>query len=280
MNLDTKLDQEPVIIAKNITKLFPLKEKRKKRRRESTLSYIRKELSFNRNRNMFKALDNVSFEVFRGEAVGIIGSNGAGKSTLLRVLTGITQPTSGTVYIDGSHGELFSLNATLNKDLTGRRNIYLYAAFKGIPKAVIEEKIDDIIKFSELKRFIDEPVKTYSSGMRGRLGFSMVTAGLPEIMFIDEALGAGDARFKNKCNIRLKEMLSTDNRTIVIVSHSMGAIRRLCSRLIWLEKGVIRMDGGVDEVAKAYEEYMAEKPETERSKKPRAGSKRVKEKLD
>jgi len=277
-------NKEPVIIAEHITKLFPLRSQRKRKKRESIFSYLRKEMSFSKKEDLFKALDDVSFMVYPGEAVGIVGSNGSGKSTLLRVLTGITQPSSGNVVIKGSYGELFSLNGPLNKDLTGRQNIYLYAALKGISKREIEEIMNEIINFSEIGRFIEEPVKTYSSGMRSRLGFSLIVHTMPKIMFIDEALSAGDASFSRKCDQKFAEYLQDHTKTMLIVSHSSNALKRICSRIIWLERGVIKMEGEVDEVLTAYAEYMSDfslrkadrkvrrQEEKERRKRERKGS--------
>ena len=250
---------DPIIVAKNITKLYPFRHKRKMRRAESLISYLRKEREFGKKRNMFKALDNVNFEVYPGECVAIIGQNGSGKSTLLRVLTGITQPSSGYAFVNGSFGELFSLNSGFDKDLSGRQNIYLYSALKGISRNEIETHIEDIIAFSELGDFIDQPIKTYSSGMRSRLGFSLMTAILPKVMFIDEALGTGDVRFQAKCNQRIEAMTRDKSRTFVIVSHSMNNLRELCSRAIWLDKGVLKLDGAVDEVIDAYLENGSQK---------------------
>lgn len=243
---------EPIIVADRITKLYPYRQKRKIRRGETIFSYFRKELEFGKQRNMFKALDNVSFSVYPGETVAIIGRNGSGKSTLLRVLTGLTKPTAGYAWVNASFGELFSLNSGFDKNLTGRQNIYLYAALKGTSRREIEKQVDAIIEFSELGEFIDQPIKTYSSGMRSRLGFSLTTAILPKVMFIDEALGTGDARFREKCDERIKSMTRDESRTFVIVSHSMNNMRELCSRAIWLDKGVIQLDGEVNAVVDAY----------------------------
>jgi ABC-type polysaccharide/polyol phosphate transport system ATPase subunit len=252
---------KPIIIARNITKYYPLRHARKFRRGETIFSYFKKDKSFQKNENTFKALDNVSFEIYPGETVGLIGRNGSGKSTLLRILTGIMKPTSGFATVEGNFGELFSLNSGFDNSLTGRQNMYLYAALKGIPKAEIEGKIPEIIRFSELRQFIDQPVKTYSSGMRGRLGFSLVTAILPKVMFIDEALGAGDASFRKKCDRRFIEFQQDPTNTLVLVSHSMSEIKKLCRRAIWLDQGVIRTDGESEAVVDTYLDYLADNEE-------------------
>jgi len=249
---------KPVVVAENITKYYPLNPQLVKIRGESLFTYLKK-LIIPGNAKQFLALNNVSFIVNRGETVGIVGANGAGKSTLLRILTGISRPTEGTVKVDGKYSELFALNAGFNMELSGRKNIYLYAAMKNIPLSEIEEKMEYIIQFSGIREFIDEPVKRYSNGMRGRLGFSILFNTLPEIIFIDEALSVGDARFQEKCMeslLRFKE----EKRTLIIVSHSQGMMRRLCTRLLWLDKGELIMDGQVEDVLKEYRSRMQKTP--------------------
>jgi len=252
MEIDNK---KPVIVVENVTKFFPLRGKNKRKRNESVFSFFYKDLIEKRKDRQIKVLDNVNFEVFPGEIVGLIGSNGAGKSTLLRIITGITQATSGTIRIDGSFGELFSLNSGFNMELSGRQNIFLYAAIKGIVKEQIESLEESIIEFCELGEFIDQPVKTYSSGMRSRLGFSLIFNTLPEITIIDEALSAGDASFRKKTDKKFFDMFENESSTAIMVSHNLGFIRKFCTRVIWLEKGVIQMDGDPDEVIKFYLDY-------------------------
>jgi ABC-type polysaccharide/polyol phosphate transport system ATPase subunit len=249
--------KKTVITLKNITKYFP-RRPQLMRRREKITTYLFRRQSKNKENGRFLALDNISFEIFRGESVGIVGSNGAGKSTLLRVITGITTPSSGEVIIKGEYRELFALNAGFNIDLSGRKNIYLYAAMKNIPEKEIKEKENEIISFANLEEFIDDPIKNYSSGMRGRLGFSLITHTTPDILFIDEALSAGDTAFKKKCNdtlLRFKQ----EKKTLVIVSHGLGILQKLCTRIIWLEKGTVKMDGPVEEVLLKYQAYQDER---------------------
>lgn len=256
---------KPVIIVENISKVFPRKPQTLRMREDTLFSFLRKKIKKSGNSQQpFQALKNVSFSVNAGEAVGIIGYNGAGKSTLLRVITGITQPTEGKIQIFGKYGELFALNSGFNKDLSGRKNIYLIAAIKGISKKEIEGEVENIIDFSELAEFIDQPVKIYSSGMRSRLGFSILIHLLPDIIFIDEALATGDHKFRKKCQDRLDEIVSQD-KTLVIVSHSMNSIKNMCTRVIWLDKGKIIMDGAVDEVTEAYESDKKTKNESNQS---------------
>ncbi|MDH5647326.1 MAG: ATP-binding cassette domain-containing protein, partial [Candidatus Heimdallarchaeota archaeon] len=223
----------PIIIADKIVKYYPLNPQLVKVRSESLRSYFSKIIS-PKSEDAFLALNGVNLKIYKGEIVGIIGNNGAGKSTLLRILTGISEPTSGQVEVRGDFGELFSLNAGFNMELSGRKNIFLYAAMKNIPKNIIENKITEIIKFSELGNFIDEPVKHYSSGMRGRLGFSLVFHTFPDIVFIDEALATGDIKFKNKCVEKILALIKED-KTFVIISHSIDLLKKICTRLIWME---------------------------------------------
>jgi ABC-type polysaccharide/polyol phosphate transport system ATPase subunit len=242
------------IEVKNVTKIFPQKPQFMRKHEDTFISLVSKRLiKKNDKDSKFYALRNVSFTVSQGESVGIIGSNGAGKSTLLRVLTGIIHPTEGEVKIHGKHGELFALNAGFNLNLSGRKNIYLLGAIKGFSEKEIAKLENHIIEFSQLGHFIDQPVKVYSSGMRGRLGFSIIIHLLPNIIFIDEALATGDQNFRKKSQERLEDLVNSQSKTLVIVSHSSNILRELCSRLIWLEKGEIIMDGETEEVISSYE---------------------------
>lgn len=247
------MQSEPVIIVNNVTKIYPKKPQLMKKRDDSFVSFLSKTiLKTGQGEKEFHALSEVSFSVHAGERVGIVGYNGAGKSTLLRVITGITSPTSGEVTIHGKYGELFALNAGFNVDLSGRKNIYLISAIKGFSKGQTDLLVDDIIEFSELGDFIDQPVKVYSSGMRGRLGFSILINLLPDIIFIDEALATGDNKFREKCEEKLNEMVQQE-KTLVIVSHSNSTLEAMCSRLIWMDRGKILMDGDTKEILEAYE---------------------------
>lgn len=248
-------EKAPLIEVKNVSKYFPMIGQVHQLKSQDRFTIVRNLFASRDKAYNHQALDDISFDVYPGEAVGIIGRNGSGKSTLLRIMTGILQPSSGNAVVKGTYGELFSLNSGFHMKLTGRQNIYLYGALKGIPKNVIEEREDEIIKFSGIGRYIDEPMKTYSSGMRGRLGFSLVIINLPNILFIDEALSTGDKRFRMKCNQKFAEWLETGERTLILVSHSENAIRDICNRVIWLHEGKILMDGEPDTVLSAYEEY-------------------------
>ncbi len=201
------------------------------------------------------ALKGVDLTCHEGETWGIIGPNGAGKSTLCLVLSQILTPDSGSVQIRGKVSTLLTLGAGFDKDLSGRDNIYLNAAFLGIPRKQIEQQIDEIIEFSELAEFIDQPMRFYSSGMKSRLGFSIATTLQPEILVLDEVLSVGDQTFRAKSKARIEEMMR-ESRLIVIVSHSMSFLRETCTHCLWLEKGLVRMSGKAAEVLDAFEEEM------------------------
>ena len=202
----------------------------------------------------FLAVDDVSFRIDRGEAVGLVGRNGAGKSTLLKLVTGIVVPTSGSIAVRGQVAPLLALGNGLDPTLTGRENIYLNGAILGYRKAWLEKHEADIVEFSELGTFIDAPVRTYSSGMTMRLAFSIATAASPEILILDEVLAVGDAAFQAKCRARIGEIIE-DGATVFFVSHSLSDIEKLCSRAIWLEKGRVIMDGPADEVCPLFGEF-------------------------
>ncbi|MCK4622652.1 MAG: ABC transporter ATP-binding protein [Desulfuromonadales bacterium] len=191
----------------------------------------------------FKALDNIDFKVEPGEVVGIIGTNGAGKSTLLKMLARVSTPTSGKVKVNGSVAPLIEVGAGLHPELTGRENIYLNASILGIPRSKINKKLDEIIEFAELEEFIDTPVKRYSSGMRIRLGFSIATSVNANILIVDEVLAVGDLAFQRKCFDRMEKMIKKEERTVLIVSHNIRQIERLCTRVLLLDKGKIIKDG-------------------------------------
>ncbi|MFZ4682747.1 MAG: ABC transporter ATP-binding protein [Terrimicrobiaceae bacterium] len=199
----------------------------------------------------FWALQDISFEIKKGETVGLIGTNGAGKSTLLKLLARVTTPTTGEMVINGRVGTLLEVGSGFHPELTGRDNVYLNGAVLGMSRVEIDSKFDEILDFAELHQFIDTPVKRYSSGMRVRLAFSVAAIIEPEIMILDEVLAVGDLGFREKCLHRI-EVLASGGQTGLFVSHSIGHVSRLCSRVIWLEKGRIRMDGDTDVVCEEY----------------------------
>ena len=197
------------------------------------------------------ALKNVSFEVKRGDVIGIIGRNGAGKSTLLKILSRITEPTEGYARINGKVGSLLEVGTGFHPELTGRENIFLNGAILGMKRAEIERKFDEIVAFSEIEKFIDTPVKHYSSGMYMRLAFAVASHMDPEILVVDEVLAVGDAQFQKKCLGKMEEV-GKEGRTVLFVSHNMAAIKALCKRGILLENGQIACDGDVSVVSEKY----------------------------
>lgn len=204
--------------------------------------------------NEFWALKDVDFKVKKGEVVGFIGSNGAGKSTLLKVVAGVMKPTKGTVKAYGNICPMIELGAGFDMDLTARENIYLNGAVMGYSKNLIDSKFDEIVEFSELKEFLDVPVKNFSSGMVARLAFSVATIVEPEILIVDEILSVGDIAFQAKSEAKMKSMIS-GGTTVLFVSHSIEQIRKMCDRVVWIEHGVVQKIGGKD-VCDEYIKFM------------------------
>lgn len=202
-----------------------------------------------------EALKDVSFSVEEGEVLGIIGRNGSGKSTLLKTISGIYTPTSGSVRVNGRIAPMLELGSGFDQELSGRENISLNASILGYTEQQIREHYDDIVEFSELSDFIEMPLKTYSSGMKAKLAFSVATVLKPEILIVDEILSVGDEAFQRKSRARMMEMMS-GGTTVLFVSHDMEQIRELCNRVVWLDKGNVRMIGNADEVCSRYLETM------------------------
>jgi len=204
----------------------------------------------------FWAVRNLSFEIAKGETVGIIGANGSGKSTLLQMICGILNPSTGSLEIDGRIAALLELGAGFNPEFTGRENVLMNAASMGLSRSEIKERYNDIAAFADIGHFIDRPVKTYSSGMYVRLAFATAVNVSPDILVVDEALAVGDARFQQKCMAKIKAFCQSG--TVILVSHDMIAMLELCSRVIWIESGEIRMDGIPKFVIEKYLQYMYE----------------------
>ena len=201
-----------------------------------------------------KALDHVSFDVYEGEVVGIIGTNGSGKSTLLKLVSGVLSPTSGKIEVDQSKVQLLTLGTGFDMELTAKENVYLNGSLIGYTREYIDEKYDDIVAFAELEGFMDERVKNFSSGMVSRLGFAIATMrDTPEILILDEVLSVGDMFFREKSLKRVKEMMHGGS-TVLIVSHSPGVIRQNCTRAVWIEKGILKADGNPKTVCALYEQ--------------------------
>jgi len=207
------------------------------------------------DQNYIWALRDVSFQLERGETLGLIGPNGAGKTTALRLLAGITKPTGGKISVKGKMGVLIELQAGLHTELTGRQNIYLNGSIMGMTRKEMARKFDAIVDFAELQDFIDTPLKRYSAGMLVRLGFSVAVHVEPEVLLVDEVLAVGDLAFQSKCHARMGELLDR-GCTLVFVSHDMAAMQHVCKRVIWLDKGEIRADGEAGDVCNSYSNYM------------------------
>lgn len=215
-------------------------------------------LHFHRNKvDEFQAIRNVSFNVPKGNILGIVGKNGSGKSTMLNAIAGIFAPDSGTIDLKGNSVSLLSIGVGFQRELTGRENIILSGMLLGFSEKAVRERMEEIIEFSELGKFIDAPVRTYSSGMYSKLAFSITAILETDIMLIDEVLSVGDARFKKKSYNKMKQLISDENRTVVMVSHDTKTLDGLCDEILWLHDGKIKMYGNTKEVLEKYEEFMS-----------------------
>lgn len=236
-----------VIEVENVSMHFNLMEERIDSLKEYIVKFIKGKLLY----NDFVALDNITFNVQQKDLLGIVGLNGAGKSTLLKILAGVLSPTTGKVKVNGNMVPLIEVGAGFDPDLTARENIFLNGIILGYRKKFLREHFDEIVDFAELKDFIDVPVKNFSSGMYARLGFSIATVVRPDILIVDEVLSVGDFRFQEKCERRINDMIK-DGVTIILVSHDMGMIERLCTKVLWLDHGKMRAYGDKDEICEQY----------------------------
>ena len=243
------MENQVAIEVKNVTKSFKVYYDKGKELKEKMLFWKR-----NRYENRV-VLDDVSFTIKRGEAVGLVGKNGCGKSTTLKMLTRIIYPDSGSITMHGRVSSLIELGAGFHPDMTGRENIYTNASIFGLTKKEIDARLDDIISFSELGQYIDNPVRTYSSGMYMRLAFSVAINVDADILLVDEILAVGDANFQTKCFNKIRE-IKGQGTTIVIVSHSLGQIEQICDRSIWIKDGRIEKEGDPKSVHLEYLDYM------------------------
>ena len=243
--------EKPAVVVDNVSMKFNLSKEKVDSLKDYVIKFLKKEIKYNE----FWALQNVDFEVKKGARVGILGLNGAGKSTLLKVIAGVFKPTEGKVVRNGRLVPLLELGAGFDSQYTGRENIFLYGAMLGYSKKFLESKFDEIVEFSELKEFIDVPIKNYSSGMKARLGFSIATLVSPDILILDEVLSVGDAKFRKKSE---KKVLSMFDKgvTVLFVSHSLEQVQRLCNKAMILEKGKLIAYGDIDEISAKYAEMI------------------------
>lgn len=241
------IDQNNAVELRNIEMHFNMSKEKLESLKEYFLKLVKRQLYF----EDFVALDNISFDIKKGDVFGIVGLNGCGKSTTLKVISGILKPTKGTVETCGTIAPLIELGAGFDMELTARENIYLNGSVLGYSKKFMDEKFDEIVDFSEMREFLDVPMKNYSSGMVARIGFAIATVTTPDILIVDEILAVGDFLFQQKCEERINQMMN-DDTTVIIVSHSIEQIERLCKHCVWLEKGKIKMIGDATEVCNAY----------------------------
>lgn len=242
-----KMNNDNTVELRNVEMHFNMSKEKLYSLKEYFIKFIKRELRFER----FIALQDISFDIKKGDVFGILGLNGSGKSTTLKLISGILSPTKGTVKTQGTIAPLIELGAGFDMDLTARENIYLNGSVLGYSKKFMDEKFDDIVKFSEMQDFLDTPMKNYSSGMVARIGFAIATMTTPDILIVDEILSVGDFHFQQKCEDRINKMINGDT-TVIIVSHSIEQIERLCKHCVWLEKGKVKMIGDAKEVCDAY----------------------------
>lgn len=239
---------DPIIKVENVSMRFRMDKNKTTSLKEWVVTHLLNKQQYEE----FSALNDVSFEVKRGEILGIIGRNGAGKSTLLKVISGIYKPSSGKVVTAGRVAPMLELGSGFDMELSGHDNIFLNGAILGFSEEFLKSKYDEIVAFSELGGFIDMPLKTYSSGMLARLAFSVATVIESEILIVDEILAVGDAAFQEKSRARMLELMS-GGTTVLFVSHSLQQIREMCDRVIWLEHGAVKMIGETNAVSRVYE---------------------------
>lgn len=240
-----------IIKVENVGMEFNLSQEKVDNLKEYVIKFLKRELMF----QPFWALKDVSFEVEKGDRLGLVGMNGAGKSTLLKLISGVMKPTEGNIEVKGRISPLLELGAGFDPDYTGRENIFLNGALLGYNKEFIESKFDEIVEFSELEEFMDVPIKNYSSGMRARLGFSIATSVKPEILILDEVLSVGDIKFQEKSREKMESLMDSEV-TLLFVSHSVEQVKSFCNKAIWLQHGKLMAKGSVDEVCELYDEWV------------------------
>lgn len=258
------MEKESAIQFKNVSKIYKLKRKDKDVQKDQKTQY-------------FYALKDISFDVKKGQVLGILGTNGSGKSTMAMVLAGIASPDEGEIIVNGEQA-LVAINTGLNKQLTGLENIQLKGALLGLTKKQIQEIVDGVIEFSEIGDFLYQPVKKYSSGMKSRLGFSINLCLNPDILIVDEALSVGDKGFAKKCLGRMND-LKDEGKTIIFISHSLPQVREFCDSAMWLEGGKLREIGEINEVCDHYSDYVERYQSMTKAEKKAESEEKFKERI-
>lgn len=243
-------EQDVIVEVNDVSMMFRLYKEKVDDLKNYVIKKLKRELSYNE----FYALKNISFQVRKGESFGMVGVNGSGKSTLLKIIAGVMKPTQGSVQIHGTVAPMIELGAGFDFDLTARENVFLNGAILGYDKNMLQEKFDEIIQFAELEKFVDVPIKNFSSGMITRLGFSIATIEKPDILIVDEILAVGDYRFQEKCEERINSMLESGT-TLLLVSHNMDQVKRLCKNGILLSHGENLFCGPMEQVCEQYENF-------------------------
>lgn len=241
------MNNDIVVRVDHVTMKYNLNRDRVDSLKEYIIRLLKRQLFYDE----FVAIDDVSFEIQKGEVFGLVGLNGAGKSTLLKLVAGVIKPTVGNVYTRGTIAPLIELGAGFDPDLTARENIFMNGAVMGYSAKYMKERFDEIIEFAELREFVDVPIKNFSSGMYARLGFAVATIVKPKILIVDEILGVGDFKFQEKCDDRIHELMR-GGTTVLIVSHSIDTIKAYCDRVAWIEKGKLKDIGSAEEVCNRY----------------------------
>lgn len=242
------MENDAIITVENVSMKFNLSSEKFDNIKEYFIKSIKKQVSYDE----FWALKDISFEVKRGDSIGLIGLNGSGKSTMLKTIAGVLKPTKGRIVVRGTTAPLIELGAGFDMDLTAQENVFLNGALIGYDRKQMEGFYDDIVEFAELQDFMNVPVKNFSSGMVSRLAFAIATVGIPDILIVDEVLSVGDFRFQQKCQERIQQMRNKGT-TILFVSHNLVQVREVCNKIVWLEKGCLKMQGDVEEISKIYE---------------------------
>lgn len=243
------MENEVIVKVENVSIKFCLASEKFDGFKEYFIQRVKKKITY----QDFWVLQDVSFEVYKGETLGLIGVNGSGKSTMLKIIAGVMKPTRGSVKTSGVIAPLIELGAGFDFDLTAKENVFLNGTLLGYTREYLEEHYEEIVEFSELEQFMDVPVKNFSSGMFSRLAFAVATIGQPDILIVDEVLSVGDFHFQQKCEARINRM-KENGATILFVSHNMEQVRNLCSRIVWLEHGRVHSIGDADELCREYQE--------------------------